>query len=526
LFQELPLNNKSLKPSKKRDYKQGEKEMKTDASEFYPCDDSDTYGQSELVSWTNDGRHVIKNAYKTEDNRATIKNKMYEDHKRHEKCYEKELDKIASTTWHRKKLQLASHSESECENDDIDCYYSPVQKPATSSKLHGRKKFVTSNTVEEAAHKKHMKKRWNREYDDRMADNDRGKNWNISESGEYCSAHLSSNDEEVLKGQHHYDDRAHCKNVEGHYRHPYRNQFVDADHPSISSSSNTYLKKDTEERSLYQKQHHGHLLKHYHHYHSEQPIAGHPSYHSYRDDGDDVEDDPRDVDIRELHSKAQPSAQPADQPRASISYRTSKRFTKEGHLHRPSNHGYYDGNQANESSWLPSRQEKDGYVSVEDFDGKTTYYHYEDDVRQTKEIIKRGRQGKEQDRNPLLMHSPARELSRESVSSTNSIDYQNNPPSKSKRFRQIEIPSKMKVEKLEGGWKIKRALSPSSSGEDETMDWKEKQKQKKRNGQNLYKVKVSPAPSRAVPAVVFTTLETDLLRNGTRSKKLQPKELN
>jgi hypothetical protein len=356
---------------------------------------------------------------------------------RPERGYDKS-SKMAAPSWQRKKQIPVSADEDEKE---MEHQYSPSPEPPLTSpkSLPPKKLLMKKKKFEELEHRRHMKERWNCEYDKRVTvagDYDgnisekRRKDWAASD--ENYSDYLSSNEEGRPSGHPRYakhEDSRYDDAGEGEklQRRHYPSEADGRPPRPISSSSYPYQSEPSDKDIDLREAYHRHQRYLAHHQNKQghraiKPIPprtdGHSSYQPYQDD-------PRDVDTRRptavvastvkvtpaevfpstAHSLSAPLKQRALQaagPKAAGGYANTAAQGRQ-----------YRGRQP--------RSDQDGYVSVEDKDGKTTYYHYEDvkeDIGEKQEVVRKGRA---HDRSySLLEASSRRKPSRESESSASS----------------------------------------------------------------------------------------------------------
>ena len=401
--------------------------------------------------------------------------------------------KTATGSWKRPKQLPQPLSEGD-EEDNIP--YSQLPGKLMSKPLI-KKQYAGSISPEELEHRKQLKERWNREYDKRVAaadSGDRSRDWTAA-TMEYYSDYLSSNEDGGPAGHRRYNDdaaaaqRYDSDDPDSTRRRRYTSQMVDSGPPRPLSASSYPYEADAADKEMdepYHRQQQRYQPKHHHHhYPTHQPVAARPRYHPYHQG--DVDDDPRDVDIRRLPPVVVSGGgvgppPPSELPQSRSAY--PQRQAADHKAARGSRRGHYRGSMAATPTAAlagpPAHPEQDGYISVEKRVGKTTFYHYEEENDEEEEG---GRQGRGQDRSPSPLHRPPqrRELSRESISSATSVEGHQRPLPRSQSSRRREMAVKVEEQKQDSGRRVtgprkKRPLSEHSSEEEEQGGWKEKQK--------------------------------------------------
>jgi hypothetical protein len=425
----------------------------------------------------------------------------YDDHEDHHSRSERQYELDNSNTqaappWRRHKRQqpLSDDEDNDIERPPFSPSPGLPSKTLTSpAKSTAKKPFVGKILSNELEQRKHLKERWNREYDKRVAAaggnnegghfENRGTGWadsNAQASAEYYSDYASSNEDGGPAGQPCYDEvnesRRYGLEEEGvkqrrHY------QQMDGE-PLGSRSSYPYnsaptTEKDVDVRSYHRYPHYlqepqrGHRQRH-----PQQPTVEHPRYRNF---SLDAEDDPRDVDIRQLPQPGKAVTTAGVHPATSSAFQRSA-YPPRASLPR------FMARGAGRGQYRPGpRAEEDEPLSTEDKDSKTTYYHHNKgaDEEESEERKNTRRKVKGQNRST----PPHRELSRESVSSASSQERRQKPlrprlqSNKGKEKISVKEDKEPKGQVSQGR---KRAVSNYSSEDEDRDDTRGKLKQAKR----------------------------------------------
>ncbi len=318
---------------------------------------------------------------------------------RPERGYE-ELDrscKMAALSWQREKLVPVPAYADE-EDIEHQHFRSPESLLAAAKFLPPKKLLMGKKKGEELEPRKHMKERWNCEYDKPVTvagdyggyiREKRRKDWAASSGGHY-SDYLPSNEKGRPPGHQRYakQDRRYNDADEaskgGELQHRHYPSEADG-RPPLPKSSSSYpyqsqqCDKDIEETGLCD-QHQRNLThrQHQQEHHSTKPkpprTVGHSSFQPYQLSHQDV---PRDAHTRRPTTvvagtvKMTPAEVfPSTAPLKQRALQAAGPKAASGYANSAAQGWQYMGRQP--------RYNQDGYVSIEDKNRKTTNYHYED----------------------------------------------------------------------------------------------------------------------------------------------------